>query len=133
MKTEGTEPGAATYPTAIDLFSGAGGLTLGLRRARFRVVGAIENDPLAAETYRANFGRVHLWEMDIRELSVRRVLRELDLRPGKLDLLAGCPPCQGFSTLRSLNGRYRLDDERNDLVLEFERFVRGLRPEGGLA
>lgn len=116
------------YPTAIDLFSGAGGLTLGLRRARFRVLGAVEVDPLAAETYRSNFTSVHLWEMDIRRLSVARMMRELALRPGSLDLLAGCPPCQGFSTLRSLNGHRSVVDDRNDLVLQFERFVRGLRP-----
>ena len=118
-----------SYPTAVDLFSGAGGLTLGLRWARFKVLGAVELNSLAAETYRSNFPRVRLWEMDIRDLPVARVRRELDLRPGQLDLLAGCPPCQGFSSLRSLNGHHTIDDERNDLVLEFERFVRGLRPK----
>jgi DNA (cytosine-5)-methyltransferase 1 len=117
------------YPTAIDLFAGAGGLTLGLRWARFRVVGAVEIDSLAAESYRANFPTVHLWEMDIRELSISRVLRELGLRAGELDLLAGCPPCQGFSSLRSLNGHQAVTDDRNDLVLQFDRFVRGLRPK----
>lgn len=116
------------WPTAIDLFSGAGGLTLGLRQAHFKVLGAVEIDDLAAETYRTNFPGVRLWEMDIRELTVARVLRELRLRPGQLDLLAGCPPCQGFSTLRSLNGHRAVDDDRNDLVLQFDRFVRGLRP-----
>jgi DNA (cytosine-5)-methyltransferase 1 len=120
--------GSRGWPTAIDLFSGAGGLTLGLRGAHFKVVGAVEIDDLAAETYRANFPGVRLWEMDIRELTVTRVLRELHLRPGQLDLLAGCPPCQGFSTLRSLNGHRAVDDDRNDLVLQFDRFVRGLRP-----
>jgi len=117
------------FPTAIDLFSGAGGLTMGLRWARFKVLGAVEIDSLAAETYRANFPGVRLWEMDITKLAIARVLRELGLRPGQLDLLAGCPPCQGFSTLRSLNGHQVVDDDRNDLVLQFERFVRGLRPK----
>lgn len=117
------------FPTAIDLFSGAGGLTLGLRRARFKVLGAVEVEPLAAETYRSNFPSVKLWELDIRTLSIARVLRELKLRPGQLDLLAGCPPCQGFSTLRSLNGHQAVTDERNDLVLQFERFVKGLQPK----
>lgn len=117
------------FPTAIDLFAGAGGLTLGLRWARFRVLGAVEIDSLAADTYRANFPAVRLWEMDIQKLSLARVLRELSLKPGQLDLLAGCPPCQGFSTLRSMNGHRDVVDDRNDLVLEFERFVRGLRPK----
>ena len=68
-----------TYPTAVDLFSGAGGLTLGLRLARFRVLGAVEINDLAAATYRSNFRSIRLWHMDIKELSVARVLRELDL------------------------------------------------------
>ncbi len=118
-----------TYPTAIDLFAGAGGLTLGLRQARFRVLGAVELEPLAAQTYRANFPGIHLWETDSRRLSVAKVLRDLNLRPGELDLLAGCPPCQGFSQLRSKNGKRRPRDERNDLVLEFERLTRGLKPK----
>ena len=117
------------YPTAIDLFSGAGGLTLGLRRARFKVVGAVEVSELAAATYRSNFRDVSLWNIDIQKLSVARVLRELDMRPGQLDLLAGCPPCQGFSSMRSLNGHQAVVDDRNDLVIQFERFVKGLRPK----
>jgi DNA (cytosine-5)-methyltransferase 1 len=121
--------GRRRNPTAIDLFSGAGGLTLGLSWAGFRVCGGVEIEPLAAETYRTNFPKVKLWQLDVRQLSVARVLRELDLRPGELDLLAGCPPCQGFSSLRSLNGHQQVADERNDLVLQFERFVRGLRPK----
>ena len=80
-------------PRAIDLFSGCGGLTLGLKQAGFRVVGAVEIDPLAVETYQANHKKVFVWEKDIRKLSVRKVRKHLDLKPGQLDLLAGCPPC----------------------------------------
>ena len=56
-------------------------------------------DALAAETYRANFRDVRLWELDVRDLSVARVRRELNLRLGELDLLAGCPPCPDGSAL----------------------------------
>src|SRR4051812_24047702 len=111
-------------PRAIDLFSGCGGLTLGLRQAGFRVIGAVEIDSLAVETYKANHKRVHVWEKDIRKVSVAEVKRKLKLKPGELDLLAGCPPCQGFSTMRTLNGKYRIDDSRNDLLLDFMRFIR---------
>jgi DNA (cytosine-5)-methyltransferase 1 len=115
-------------PIAIDLFSGCGGLTLGLKRAGFRVIGAVELEPLAIETYRANHASVTLWSKDIRKLTVAQIMRRLKLRPGQLDLLAGCPPCQGFSTMTTLNGRFTNRDPRNDLVFEFLRFVRGLRP-----
>jgi DNA (cytosine-5)-methyltransferase 1 len=116
-------------PLAIDLFSGCGGLTLGLKRAGFRVVGAIDLDPLAVETYKANHKRVVIWPQDIRALSVAEVMHRLKLRRGELDLLAGCPPCQGFSTMATLNGPAIQDDPRNDLIFEFVRFVRGLRPK----
>jgi DNA (cytosine-5)-methyltransferase 1 len=115
-------------PKAIDLFSGCGGLTLGLKRAGFNVVGAVEIDPLAAATYRANHPGVHLWHRDIRKLTTPEILKELGLKHGSLELLAGCPPCQGFSAMRRLNGARRVRDKQNDLVFEFLRLVRGLRP-----
>lgn len=116
-------------PLAIDLFSGCGGLTLGLKRAGFQVVGAIEIDPLAVETYRANHRGVEIWSQDIRALSVAKVMRRLRLARGQLDLLSACPPCQGFSRMTTLNGRVAKNDPRNDLVFEFVRFVRGLLPK----
>jgi DNA (cytosine-5)-methyltransferase 1 len=115
-------------PKAIDLFSGCGGLTLGLKQAGFQVVGAIENDPLAVETYKENHGRVLVWNEDIRKIPARKLMSRLNLKRGQLDLLAGCPPCQGFSTMTTLNGRIG-QEKQNDLVFEFVRFVRVLRPK----
>jgi DNA (cytosine-5)-methyltransferase 1 len=115
-------------PKAIDLFSGCGGLTLGLTQAGFRVVGAVEIDPLAVETYKANHKRVVIWEKDISKVSAAEVMRRLKIQRGQLDLLAGCPPCQGFSTMTTLNGRIG-QDKQNDLVFEFLRFVRAMRPK----
>ncbi|MEO6036033.1 MAG: DNA cytosine methyltransferase, partial [Verrucomicrobiota bacterium] len=86
-------------PKAIDLFSGCGGLTLGLTQAGFRVVGAIEIDSLAVETYKTNHREVVIWEKDIKKISASEVMRRLKIKSGQLDLLAGCPPCQGFSTM----------------------------------
>jgi DNA (cytosine-5)-methyltransferase 1 len=120
---------ARRWPTAIDLFCGAGGLTVGLKRARFRVLAGVELDPLAGQTYRDNHPRVHLWQQDIRSLSVAEIRRELGLGKGQLDLLAGCPPCQGFSTMRTRNSGVPAADERNELVLQFVRLARGLRPK----
>jgi DNA (cytosine-5)-methyltransferase 1 len=53
----------------------------------------------------------------------------LNLRPGELDLLAGCPPCQGFSSLRTRNGATRNRDARNDLVGEMLRFAKAFKPK----
>jgi DNA (cytosine-5)-methyltransferase 1 len=115
--------------TALDLFSGCGGLTLGLRRAGFNVLGAVEIDALAVETYAANHPDVTIWPKSITKVTVAEVMRTLNLRPGQLDLLAGCPPCQGFSTMKTLNGRRAMRDPRNKLIDHFVRFVRILRPK----
>ncbi len=115
-------------PKAIDLFSGCGGLTLGLKKAGFDVVGAVEIDALASETYRVNHSDVHLWEIDIRKLNGAEILKELSLKKGELDLLAGCPPCQGFSSIRTHNSK-EVKDKRNDLVFDYLRLVRELRPK----
>ena len=76
-----------------------------------------------------NHADVRLYRSDIRELSPADILRECKLRAGELDLLAGCPPCQGFSRLRTRNRATAVHDDRNDLVADFLRFVVGLRPK----
>jgi DNA (cytosine-5)-methyltransferase 1 len=116
-------------PTAIDLFSGCGGLTLGLKQAGFHVIGAVEIDALAVETYRSNHRRTKVWHTDIRKLKGFQIRKQLGLRRGELDLLAGCPPCQGFSSMRTLNGNRKIEDERNDLVFDYLRLVKELLPK----
>lgn len=118
----------AEAPTAIDLFCGCGGLTTGLKLAGFRVMAAVDNDDLALDSYGANHPEVHLWRGDVSVVGRRAAKRDLDLAPGELDLLAGCPPCQGFSTLRTLNGSRRIRDAQNDLIFEFLRIIRELQP-----
>ena len=115
--------------TAVDLFAGCGGLTTGLKKASFEVVGGVELDPNAAEVYRLNHPEVHLWEEDISGLTARRIKSHLRLRVGDLDLLAGCPPCQGFSRVTTLNGGYEVTDERNELIFQFSRLVKELKPK----
>lgn len=114
--------------SAVDLFCGCGGLTAGLKMAGFRVLGAVEIDQLAVENYRANHRRVKMWEKDISRIDVTEFAVSLRLLPGQLDLLAGCPPCQGFSTMRTLNGASKVEDPRNDLLFDFQRFAESLRP-----
>ena len=109
--------------TAIDLFSGAGGLTLGLKKAGFKVLAGVEINPVAASTYRANHPDIKLFECDIKKISEAQILKGLKLKRGELDLLAGCPPCQGFSTQRTRNQFASIADDRNELIFEFLRFV----------
>jgi DNA (cytosine-5)-methyltransferase 1 len=115
--------------TAIDLFSGCGGLSLGLKKAGFQVLAAVELDELAAETYLQNLRGTLVLRSDIRRISASAMMKECGLERGELDLLAGCPPCQGFSTLRTLNGHTDIDEPMNDLVFQFRRFVRALLPK----
>lgn len=114
---------------SVDLFSGCGGLTLGLKQAGFNVIGAVDCEPLAVETYKVNHEEVVTWEADIRAISTFEFKKILALNKGELDLLAGCPPCQGFSSLRTLNGSKKIEDPRNDLVFDYLRFVRDLKPK----
>lgn len=114
---------------AVDLFCGAGGLTEGLRQAGYRVIGAVDIDPFACRTYRLNHRRVKVWQIDISRLSGPAIMKALALRPGELDLLAACPPCQGFSAMRTRNGSHRNRDPRNDLIHEVLRITRSTKPK----
>ena len=76
-----------------------------------------------------NFPRVPLLGEDIRETCGTDLLRHAGLAVGELDLLAGCPPCQGFSALRTKQRQSAVADHRNDLVLEFLRLVSECRPK----
>jgi DNA (cytosine-5)-methyltransferase 1 len=114
---------------AVDLFSGCGGLTTGLKRAGFFVVGAVDNHRLSVKTYEANHAGVRVWRRDIRGLPAVEMKRKLRLRRGRLDLLAGCPPCQAFSSMRTLNGKHTLRDADKDLLFEFLRFIKAFWPK----
>lgn len=98
-------------PTLIDLFAGAGGLTLGFSQAGFEPVFAVELDPWAARTYKANFG-AHILDQPI---------EKVDGFPAA-DVIIGGPPCQGFSPL----GRDRDDHSRTKLNKLWRHFVRAV-------
>lgn len=115
--------------TAIDLFSGAGGLTCGLKQAGFNVLSGVEINSVAADTYRKNHPNSHLFLADIRQLSPNKVMSDLGIKKEELTLLAGCPPCQGFSALRTKNKALSLDDPRNDLIFEFLKWVEVFLPQ----
>jgi DNA (cytosine-5)-methyltransferase 1 len=108
---------------AVDLFCGAGGFTLGLTAAGFEVLGAVDSWDIAVNTYRKNF-RHNIVHSPIEKLAPAQFLSGIGAQIGDIDLIVGGPPCQGFSVQRI----GRDSDERNDLVLEFARFVSELRP-----
>ena len=110
--------------TAIDIFCGAGGLTLGLKQAGFNVVAGIEIDPEIAKTYEANHPTTKVLIRDVREVTGKEILDLTGL--DEVDIVAGCPPCQGFS---SLTRKYKRKDPRNDLVLEMARLIKELKPK----
>lgn len=111
---------------AIDLFCGCGGLTQGLKDAGFRVLVGIELSAAAAAVYRANHPNVNLLEQDINTLNTADVKAACDGQ--EVHLIAGCPPCQGFSSIRRRNRRNPVDDPRNDLTQEHLRFVTAFMP-----
>lgn len=110
-------------PTAVDLFCGCGGFTCGLKNSKFKVVSAIDCDPLAVATYRSNHPEVFLLDNDIREISPAEIAAQFE-DGEKLDLLVVCAPCQPFSSLN----RYRGRDDRVPLILEAVRFAAELEP-----
>jgi DNA (cytosine-5)-methyltransferase 1 len=116
-----------TRLTAIDSFAGAGGLSLGLVQTGWNVALAFDHDPIALETYRRNLGKqAHLLDAEI--TCSAELMQLASLAPGECDLLAGGPPCQGFSLQR----RGARQDPRNRLILLFLDWVHDLRPEAFL-
>lgn len=106
---------------SVDLFCGAGGLTLGLQRAGWRTAAAVEYDSSACLTYRHNFPDVRLFEGDVRRVDFREFA-------GSVDLVAGGPPCQPFSVA----GNQRAHDDPRDCIPEFVRAVREIGPRAFL-
>lgn len=115
--------------TMLDLFAGAGGLSEGLSEAGFHSLFASEIMPVYAETYRRNHPGAEVLTADIRTVDARKILTSLGLERGQLDLLAGGPPCQGFS----INAPVRsILDQRNHLFKEYLRFVDSFAPRAVL-
>ena len=112
-------------PTAISLFAGAGGCSLGFKQAGYDIRYAADIDADAAESYRRNFSVTPCEAMDIRELNAELVLQRAGIDPGELDILLGGPPCQGFSSAGGKSG----DDPRNFLLHHYVRLLEGIRPK----
>jgi DNA (cytosine-5)-methyltransferase 1 len=109
-------------PIAVDLFCGCGAVTQGLK-SRFEIVAAVDNDPLAAATYRANHKNVHLYKADITQLDPNLIRNATGNRD--IDLLVVCAPCQPFSS----QNQSKAFDERSVLILQAIRYAKVLRPK----
>jgi DNA (cytosine-5)-methyltransferase 1 len=107
----------------VDLFCGAGGMSLGFKKAGFNILYAVDSDQKAISTYKANLGD-YAEVGDIYSLNVSDIKAKIG-RGRDVDIVIGGPPCQGFSIQRRGSDK----DERNNLVLEYARVVAGIKPK----
>jgi DNA (cytosine-5)-methyltransferase 1 len=114
--------------TIIDLFCGTGGFSKGFEDAGgFDVVLGVDLLPHAIETFRSNHAGAAAIATDIRGYDPSRATQDLDIERGAIDIIIGGPPCQGFSSIRPNRGSERYDP-RNDLFVDFARYVEHFRP-----
>lgn len=106
-------------PVGIDLFAGAGGMSLGFEQAGFDVAAAVEIDPVHAATHAFNFPHCKVLPCSVSGLSAKVLLERAGLNQRSVQVVFGGAPCQGFSMI----GHRALDDPRNSLVREFIRLV----------
>ncbi len=112
-------------PTAISLFCGAGGCSLGFKQAGYTILYANDKDVAAVETYKKNFPEAICSHEDIDNLNFYEVMGNVGLQSGELDILIGGPPCQGFSTA----GTRFWDDPRNHLLKSYVKALKTLNPK----
>ncbi len=109
-------------PIGIDLFAGAGGLSLGFEQAGFDLAAAVEIDPVHAAIHEFNFPRCKVIPRSVTDLTGDRIRAVAGIGNKKVDVVFGGAPCQGFSMI----GQRALDDPRNSLVKDFVRIVHEL-------
>lgn len=106
-------------PIGVDLFAGAGGMSLGFEQAGFDVVAAVEIDPVHAAVHEYNFPECAVLPRSVEGLSGSAIRKAAGIGDRKVDVVFGGAPCQGFSMI----GKRALEDPRNALVREFVRVV----------
>ncbi len=115
----------ARRPIAVDLFAGAGGLSLGFEQAGFDVLASVEIDPIHCATHKFNFPFWSILCKSVVETTGKEIRYSSAIGDLEIDVVFGGPPCQGFSVI----GKRVLEDPRNSLVLHFVRIVLELKPK----
>jgi len=110
--------------TVLDLFCGAGGMSLGFQNAGYEVVAGVDYNEAAIETYRSNYDHKAIHE-DLTQLTPKQFAIKYDIWPEDVDVVAGGPPCQDFS-LANINRE--VDSERANLVFVFAEYVDFYQP-----
>lgn len=129
MRPDGVKKSRRRKRTAMSLFSGAGGLDIGVLQAGFEVLSCVELDPNACETLRHAVAVRHdatkVFEGDIKAFTPEQMLQAVGKKPGEVDLLFGGPPCQAFSLIGKQKA---LDDERGMLLFQMIRYTKVIQP-----
>src|ERR1017187_515500 len=112
-------------PIGVDLFAGAGGLSLGFEQAGFHIAAAIEYDPIHAATHEYNFPDCSTICRSVADIDGDYIRAQSKIGKADVDVVFGGTPCQGFSMI----GKRALDDPRNGLVCHFVRIVSELKPK----
>jgi DNA (cytosine-5)-methyltransferase 1 len=110
-------------PICVDLFCGSGGLSDGLKMAGFKTAFAVDMDKIAATTFARNHKETEVAVNDIAAIQPKDILSATEGQ--EVDLLAGGPSCQGYST----HGKRQADDPRNFLFEHFIRLAKGVQPK----
>lgn len=111
-------------PIAVDLFAGAGGLSLGFEQAGFDIAAAVEFDPIHAAVHEYNYPYSTTFCRDAAGITGREIREQSAIGDREIHVVAGGPPCQGISMM----GKRAIDDPRNALLGEFARLVLELQP-----
>ncbi|MGL4340647.1 MAG: DNA cytosine methyltransferase [Rhodoglobus sp.] len=111
-------------PIAVDLFAGAGGLSLGFEQAGYDIAAAVEYDPIHAAVHKYNYPYSTTLCRDVSTITGDEIRQESSIGNQEIHVVAGGPPCQGMSMI----GKRAIDDPRNVLLREFARLVIELQP-----
>ncbi|HGO4996305.1 TPA: DNA cytosine methyltransferase, partial [Klebsiella pneumoniae] len=114
-----------TRPIAVDLFAGAGGLSLGLEQAGFDIMASVEIDPIHCSAHKYNFPMCKTICRSVVDVTGEYVREVSGIGEKEIDVVIGGAPCQGFSLI----GKRALDDDRNKLVYHYVRLVLELKPK----